>query len=115
MDAKTWKDMIQNVKRGYVTDRALGIPWDKAVAELNSFAAMCGLAKDLFPTADGCSTIRLRWRTSCATIAGATFRPVRHGLGTGDWLMVSVVAALFTLTRRAFATLMESSFTRGGA
>ena len=44
--------MIQNVKRGYVTDRALRISWDKAVAELNSFAAMFGLAKDLFPTAD---------------------------------------------------------------
>ena len=40
--------MIQNIKRGYVTDRALRIPWDKAVSELNSFAAMLGLGKDLF-------------------------------------------------------------------
>ena len=44
--------MIQNIKRGYVTDRALRTPLDKAVAKLNSFTTMFGLAKDLFPTAD---------------------------------------------------------------
>ena len=47
VDANIWKDMIQNIKRGYMTDRALRTPWDKAVVELNSFAAMLGLAKDL--------------------------------------------------------------------
>ena len=53
IDAKVWKDMLTNTKRGYITDCSLKAPWDKAVAELNTIAVTMGLPKDTFPLSDG--------------------------------------------------------------